>query len=203
MLQPHPPLHTAPGSPRALLAPTAPPFAKLRMGGPCQCCMPRTQPASRGSSPSSQTHRPGWQSDRERGRVARAVSRVTCPLEHAELRVVGLTDGPGWPGEKAGPGLARSRSTSLLVTFLPFFHNEMELGKSRQAEEAGRRSFSYPSSSAMLGQILILPAVLQLLPKRGILALREWFGAPCRHGAPGLCTSLLGLSQQSSPNCVA
>lgn len=136
--------------------------------------MPRTQPASRGSSLSSQTHRPGWESDRERGRGARAMSRVTCPLERAGLRVVGLTDGPRWPGERAGPALARNRPASL-VTFLPFLHNEMELGESRQAA-ADRRSFSYPSSSATLGQILILPAVLQLLPNGGFSLLLNGLG---------------------------
>lgn len=134
--------------------------------------------------------------------VARAVSTVTCPLEHAGLRVVGLTGGPRWPGERAGPGLARNRSASLLVTFLPLIHKEMDLGEGRQAE-AGGRSLSHPSSHAMLGQTLILPAAPQLLPKRGILPLPEWFGAPCRPGAPGLCTRLLRLSQQSSPNRVA
>lgn len=132
---PHPPRSSA--APEPSRPPQLHPLPSRGWGGPCQRCMPRTQPSGAALCPPRLTGRAGRVTEIE-ACVARAVSTVTCPLEHAGLRVVGLTGGPRWPGKRAGPGLARNRSASLLVTFLPLIHKEMDLGEGRQAEAGGR-----------------------------------------------------------------
>lgn len=201
LLQPasHPPRSSA--APEPSRPPQLHPLPSRGWGGPCQCCMLRTQPSGAALCPPRLT-----------GRAGRVTGgRVLCGQgsEHGDVPT-GACRAQGrwahwWPKVAQREGWSRAGQKQVSLSpcyFFPFIHKEMDLGEGRQAE-AGGRSLSYPSSHAMLGQTLILPAAPQLLPKRGILPLPEWFGAPCRPGAPGLCTRLLRLSQQSSPNRVA